>query len=86
VESFATIGWRGGVRFGRHELILDAENVTDEITAARAGASMRQDAVCSCDISRASEWCAAAIALDADSAHKPDYPPHHSPNEAHHDG
>src|SRR5262245_17251559 len=30
VESFATIGWRGGLRFGRHELILDAENLTDE--------------------------------------------------------
>jgi len=30
VRSFATIGWRGGLRFGRHELILDAENLTDE--------------------------------------------------------
>jgi outer membrane receptor protein involved in Fe transport len=30
VEAFATIGWRGGLRFGRHELILDAENLTDE--------------------------------------------------------
>jgi outer membrane receptor protein involved in Fe transport len=30
VESFATLGLRGGVRFGRHELMLDGENLTDE--------------------------------------------------------
>jgi len=30
IESFATLGLRGGVRFGRHELMLDAENLTDE--------------------------------------------------------
>ena len=29
VEGFATIGARGGVRFGRHEFIVDAENLTD---------------------------------------------------------
>ena len=30
VESFTTLGVRGGLRFGRHELLLDAENLTDE--------------------------------------------------------
>jgi hypothetical protein len=29
-RRFATLGLRGGVRFGRHELIVDAENLTDE--------------------------------------------------------
>ena len=29
VESFTTIGARGGMRFGRHEFIVDAENLTD---------------------------------------------------------
>jgi outer membrane receptor protein involved in Fe transport len=30
VKAFATIGVRGGVRIGRHELLFDAENLTDE--------------------------------------------------------
>jgi hemoglobin/transferrin/lactoferrin receptor protein len=30
VESFATIGVRGGLRIGRHEFVVDAENLTDE--------------------------------------------------------
>ncbi len=30
VGGFATVGLRGGLRFGRHELIVDAENLTDE--------------------------------------------------------
>jgi outer membrane receptor protein involved in Fe transport len=30
VGGFATLGLRGGARFGRHELIVDAENLTDE--------------------------------------------------------
>jgi outer membrane receptor protein involved in Fe transport len=30
VKAFATIGVRGGVRIGRHELLVDAENLTDE--------------------------------------------------------
>jgi hemoglobin/transferrin/lactoferrin receptor protein len=30
VAGFVTVGLRGGFRFGRHELILDAENLTDE--------------------------------------------------------
>jgi outer membrane receptor protein involved in Fe transport len=30
VEGFATLGARGGIRFGRHEFIVDAENITDE--------------------------------------------------------
>jgi hemoglobin/transferrin/lactoferrin receptor protein len=30
VRGFATIGARGGMRFGRHEFIVDAENLTDK--------------------------------------------------------
>jgi hypothetical protein len=30
VGGFATIGARGGVRIGRHEFVVDAENLTDE--------------------------------------------------------
>jgi hemoglobin/transferrin/lactoferrin receptor protein len=29
VAAFVTAGFRGGVRFGRHQLIADVENVTD---------------------------------------------------------
>jgi len=30
VAGFVTVGLRGGVRMGRHEVIVDAENLTDE--------------------------------------------------------
>jgi hemoglobin/transferrin/lactoferrin receptor protein len=30
VEGYTTIGIRGGVRFGRHEIFVDAENLSDE--------------------------------------------------------
>jgi len=30
VTGFVTVGLRGGVRMGRHEVIVDAENLTDE--------------------------------------------------------
>jgi hemoglobin/transferrin/lactoferrin receptor protein len=30
VEGYTTIGIRGGVRFGRHEIFVDVENLSDE--------------------------------------------------------
>jgi len=30
VKGFTAVGVRGGIRLGRHELFIDAENVTDE--------------------------------------------------------
>ena len=52
VEGFFTAGFRGGVRIGRHELIVDFENVTDEnyrgvswgVDAPGRGVSLRYNA------------------------------------------
>jgi len=52
VEGFFTTGFRGGLRIGRHELIVDFENVTDEnyrgvswgVDAPGRGVSLRYNA------------------------------------------
>lgn len=55
VGGFVTVGLRGGVRMGRHEFLVDVENLTDKNYRGASWVSMRQAGVCHCDSLRASE-------------------------------